>query len=205
MAPIGSRLISKIFKQRQSAYEELTSLFNNTADQDDEIFSAYSSQFHKYMLDNNPMAQEKAIRMFLAWLKHAKRSEAYEVQECTKCLVDKCLGSPKPLIQSVAKECLIAMFQKHRNDVNGILEGLLSALQMKNQKTVINALQTINDSLVNFGMQKLNMLNLYWTEFEACCGSSNATIRQETLRVYKEAFLWAGEWIKQFLVKLKKP
>jgi hypothetical protein len=63
LAPIGERLLSKVWSVRAVAFDELASLFAEADSPQDQIFRDHSSSWKKILADANPGSLEKALDM----------------------------------------------------------------------------------------------------------------------------------------------
>ena len=92
-APLASRIKSKVWKNRQRAFEELCQIFQNKSESDP-IFNEFTGEFVIFVGDSNPGCQEKALQAVFYWLEKSK-SVSFDVKEFTKVLIDKGLGKIK--------------------------------------------------------------------------------------------------------------
>eukprot|EP01017_Pseudomicrothorax_dubius_P022907 TRINITY_DN24676_c0_g1_i1.p1 TRINITY_DN24676_c0_g1~~TRINITY_DN24676_c0_g1_i1.p1 ORF type:complete len:265 (+),score=66.64 TRINITY_DN24676_c0_g1_i1:19-813(+) len=109
-APLGTRLKSKIWKTRQGAFEELTTLIENASDESE--YSEHSSEFITFVSDANPGAQEKALLLVKAFLEKAKRLHSIDPKDLSKVLLDKCF-SRKAQARKLAGEIIVPVSYTH--------------------------------------------------------------------------------------------
>ena len=128
-APLASRLKSKIFKTRQTAYEELADLFKSKENNDPSC-AEQVPELPEYIIDSNPGAQEKALICMKAYLESTDRV-GFSLRDCLKALFEKCLSQTKPSLKRCSNEILLNLFEK--GDRSVVIEMTIEMLQNKNQ------------------------------------------------------------------------
>ena len=198
--PLQNRIKSKVWKVRQTAFEELTQKFQD-AEKDDHIFDEYGGELPKLLNDANPGAQEKAIEAFKVYVEK-RNGSGIDGKAVVKTLVDKALAPGKPNIKKITFEAFYAMFEKM--DKKEIMEGLVDSINHKNQKVSCAGVQAVVDLLITFGPRKLELLKPFFQSIEKLAASTVSSQRNEAMNFYKEAYKFMGEALKPFISNLKK-
>jgi len=198
--PLSSRVKSKVWKVRQSAFEELIRTFND-AKPKDSVFYEYSGELSKFIADANPGAQEKAIEALKIYLQK-QGTDSLDTRSTLKTLIDKALGPGKPSVKKTSNEVLCLLFEK--GDNQAIYDAINDSINHKNQKTSLAGVQAVTELLTNYGAKKLDYLKPFLPNIEKLAGSTVSALRTEAMNFYKEAYKFMGDAIRPFLVKLKK-
>jgi len=198
--PLSSRVKSKVWKVRQTAFEELIKIFTDASPKDS-IFYDYAGDLSKFIADANPGAQEKAIEALKIYLQK-QGTDSLDTKSTLKVLIDKALGPGKPSVKKTSNEVLCLLFEK--GDNQAIYDAINDSINHKNQKTSVAGVQALAELLTNYGAKKLDYLKPFLPNIEKLAGSTVSALRTEAMNFYKEAYRFMGDAIRPFLVKLKK-
>jgi len=198
--PLQNRIKSKVWKVRQTAFEELAEKFRE-ADKDDDIFDEYKGELPKLLGDSNPGAQEKAIDAFKGYLEK-RNGSGIDGKSVIKNLIDKALAPGKPNIKKITLEVICLMFE--HMEKKEIIEGVVDSINHKNQKVSCAGVQALVELLTNYGPRKLEFLKPFFPAVEKLAASTVSSQRTEAMNFYKEAYKYMGEALKPFIVNLKK-
>lgn len=127
--PLIERLKSRVWKVRQDAFVELSALLEEGTDLED-LKGELEKEFHKFIADSNPGAQDKAIQALSIFIEKSG-GQALDLKEVTTALVEKGYTA-KGKVPALALQVLMDLFEK--NDRNLISETLRQMLSLKNQK-----------------------------------------------------------------------
>jgi cytoskeleton-associated protein 5 len=198
--PLASRIVSKAWKYRASAYAELGELFRaNSLD----VAQEYIESFPKYTNDSNAAAQEAAITALIAAVGAAPQAIRPMHAELTRSLIEKGLTSSKITVKNGATEALIVLYASSFRDAGDIVGSLTAALGNKNAKVQAAAASVCIFFLQNFGVRYFQ-LQPFLPQFEKLATSTNAGVRSEVMNFFKEAFRWVRDAILPTVNKLKK-
>ena len=198
--PLQNRIKSKVWKVRQTAFEELAEKFRE-ADKEDFIFDEYRGELPKLLGDANPGAQEKAIDAFKVYLEK-RNGSGIDGKSVIKNLIDKALAPGKPNIKKITLEVICLMFE--HMEKKEIIEGVVDSINHKNQKVSCAGVQALVELLTNYGPRKLEFLKPFFPAVEKLAASTVSSQRTEAMNFYKEAYKYMGDALKPFIVNLKK-
>ncbi|KAL4446462.1 hypothetical protein ABPG74_001203 [Tetrahymena malaccensis] len=204
--PLSKRLVSKVLKTRQSAFQELAQEFE-TKKKDASLFSEYESEWDKKISDINPSVQEQACNALKNWIvfnPNFKNLKINDTSSILKALIEKCIASGKPQLLPISKEVLCLLYEKN-NDQGEFFEALNTCVKNKNAKVVCAGIQSITDLMSNFGVKKFDFMKPFFGEIEKQSLSTNSQIRADCMVFFKEAMKWLGDAIvKNYTKNLKK-
>lgn len=144
--PLEQRVLSKNWQVRKKAYEEITGLIEQG---DQEAAREQSSQWKKYLNDNNPGSLEVCIDALRVFIDKADKRIVQSVQnEVLKALIEKCLGHAKPTIKQKGLDCFLLCFEV-TEVFEESFEALLEMLNSKNQKVSQGSLIPIGEPNLN--------------------------------------------------------
>lgn len=173
--PLATRVKSKVWKIRQTAFEELAQKFQE-ADVSDPIFEEYRSDLEKFIADSNPGAQEKALDALKTYLQK-KNGASLDTNNLVKTLIDKALGPAKPNTKALSNEILCLIYENM--DKPAIFEGIIDSINQKNQKTSCAGVQAVVELLKNYGPRRLDFLKPFFPHIEKLAASTVSSLRGE--------------------------
>ncbi|EAR97553.2 hypothetical protein TTHERM_00439010 (macronuclear) [Tetrahymena thermophila SB210] len=204
--PLSKRLVSKVLKTRQTAFQELASEFE-TKKKDASLFSEYESEWDKKISDINPSVQEQACNALKNWIvfhPNFKNLKINDTSSILKALIEKCIASGKPQLLPISKDVLCLLYEKN-NDQGEFFEALNTCVKNKNAKVVCAGIQSITDLMTNYGVKKFDFMKPFFGEIEKQSLSTNSSIRADCMVFFKEAMKWLGDAIvKNYTKNLKK-
>lgn len=115
----------------------MMNLFKNADSQFSDDFRDHSSNWKKYLADNNPGALEKALDALEAFIGRADPKLVLSSQnDIIKVLIEKCIGHAKASIKTKSTECFNLLFEVTES-FDDSLETLSEMLSSKNAKVLL--------------------------------------------------------------------
>ena len=198
---LDDRLISKQWKVRKYAYLDLIKKVENG--ENAEIRANHEPVFQKILNDNNPGALEKGLDFMVEFLKNEKACDL-KTSELVSVFIEKVAGQfSKAQIKKHGVEFMCILFEKSNWDdyKNGMVTQLNNA---KKPAIIINAFTFLDELMLNFGIQKLEMLKPFYKIYAKQLSSSNAKHKLAAIDSVKNAINWMGEALIAQLGDLKK-
>lgn len=199
--PLESRVDSKNWKTRSKAYAELAGLLQIPSSP---LYSNYLSSVAKFISDSNPGAQGKALDIVAVYIKNQPDLLTNQSENISKALIEKCMTSAKNNIKTDSSSLILDFFAVHKDNFEGLINGLLQCINNKNVKVQASGISTVNSIISSFGIEKLSF-KPFVSSIEKAASASNPSVRGEALAFYKECYRWVRELIKPYVEKLKKP
>lgn len=206
--PLEQRLTEKLWKYRQSAYIEYSTLFENSRNQHDECFNNFSpAVLVNIVTDLNVIAQEAGINLLLKYLEFANPEasvvDQLRSQGLVKSLCEKGLSSSRSGTKSKSLETILTLVQ-FASDPNVIVQDIVSFHKHKLPKLVaacVNALYQIIDS---FGCEIVSPAPII-DILPKLFAHGDRNVRLETTKLTVELYKWLKDGLKKTLFDDLKP
>lgn len=131
---LGDRIVSKKWNERAGAYEELTEQIKKVSKGKDPLLYDHSEGFNNYLKDNNPGALEKAVDLFIEFIKKADDSIINNIKSATiDLLINKCISHLKPSLQEKGMEAICCIIE-NTEDFEGVSEAVCNSVSSTNVK-----------------------------------------------------------------------
>lgn len=207
--PIEDRLVHKVWKVRLEAYDQITKQFEGSRSSQDECFQRFNSQpqeFKKIITDANVVAQESGIQSLLRYLEYGAtpqsvsrlRSANVVTSLCEKGLSSNRVGTKEKSIQ-----CIL-MFIEITNEIDGILEDILSFLGNRLPKLVSGCVNALAQIVSNFGCQVVPA-KLIIPHLSKLFAHADKNVRAETQKLTVELYKWMRDALVNVLYPELKP
>jgi cytoskeleton-associated protein 5 len=191
----------QVWKARVSAYEELTNSFAKSPE-DSPVYSRHVGDLKKMVLDANLVAQEVGLGAVVSYLEAAPIALCSRVSlDLVKAVMDKCLASTRTGTRSKALEIILLGVEILENG-DSILEVLMGAFSNKQPKLVAQAITTIKEIILGFGVRILNIKPLL-KQLSLLFGHSDKAVRTEATQLTVTLYRYLGNTIMTFLGDLK--
>uniref|UniRef100_A0A0X3NYS1 TOG domain-containing protein n=2 Tax=Schistocephalus solidus TaxID=70667 RepID=A0A0X3NYS1_SCHSO len=197
--PTIEKVEHKQWKARVEGYEEAVKLFSTQPSDKSPVFSDYVGLMKKMVVDNNAIAQEKALFAVLAFAENAAIATRVASDVCSG-IVNKCLNSTRAKTKETGIEILFLYIEREKGDV--VVEELLKGLSAKQPKIVIGCVQALKEALSLFGSKVVSIKSIL-KEIIRLLEDRDGTVRNESKELIIEMYRWAGPAIKPQLSGLK--
>ncbi len=197
--PVEERCVHKLWKARQSGYDDAVKLFNQW-DGDEAGWKKYNGIVKKFVTDTNAIAQEKGLEAALAYIENCDAAPKCAA-DVADGLVNKCLGAPKTKTKDLGRQVAIMLCwaEAHETVVDVLLE---KGLKQKNPKAVAGTLAALTECLRTFGAKVIKVSPLLKGTIPLL-DHRDKTIREEGKQLIIESYRWVGDIMKQQLSGLK--
>jgi hypothetical protein len=144
---LEERLVSKKWNERASAYEELAEQIKKVSKGKDALLYDHSEGFNGFLKDSNPGALEKAVDLYIEFIKKADNSIVNNMKSATiDLLISKSISHLKPSLQEKGMEAICCIIE-NTEDFEGVSEVICKQMKSTNVK-VSNFCQIIVKNLL---------------------------------------------------------
>lgn len=185
--PVEERCVHKLWKARQSGFEEAIKLFQKW-DEDDPGWKKFNPIIKKFVTDTNAIVLEKGLEATLNYVENCPNATK-NASDITEGLVAKCLGAPKAKTKDLAKQIALMLCEMEAFDK--CIEELLKGLTQKNPKVVSGCLNTITECLRSFGAKHIKVSPLLKATMPLL-DHRDKTVREEGKALIIESYRWVG-------------
>lgn len=204
--PLEERLVHKLWKARLEAYQEITSNFQKTPNEQSEVFRPYLTQpdlFKKIVVDSNVVAQEAGITALNALLEFAGTNAAVRLRSgVVPALCEKGLSSSRAGTKQKTVEALLWFIDLDTPDP--VVELMIPSLTAKLPKLVSGTVKALVDIYANFGAKVVSP-KLVLPSLPKLFSHADRTVRAETSNLTVQLYKWMGPALEQILFVELKP
>lgn len=196
--PTEEKVVHKAWKARLAGYEEALKLFS-TLDEKDGQFVNYLDLLKKFVIDNNAIAQEKALDAVLAFVETAQVAKR-NAGEIVGLVISKCLNATRAKTKDRAVDIILMYVEIDKPDV--VVEELIKGLDNKQPKIVQGCVQCLRMALEAFG-PKVVPLKPIIKMISKLLEDRDKGVRDEGKLLVVEIYKWMGAGLKPQLANLK--
>ncbi|WFD30660.1 hypothetical protein MSPP1_001681 [Malassezia sp. CBS 17886] len=206
-APLAERLVSKVWKVRLSAYEELAGALAATATEGDPLFDEYARQpdaLRAMVLDANAAAQEKGVEAVLALVQHGGHKPATRTREAVlPAVAEKCLGSMRTGTRRAALDLVLQYVEMEDTPgSDGALTDLIAPLASKQPKVVAASVAALREVVGAFGPEQVNV-KLVLKQVPVVFAHADKNVRAEGTQLALALYQYIGSAMTPTLSQLK--
>ncbi|KAL6067577.1 hypothetical protein QOT17_008734 [Balamuthia mandrillaris] len=195
VGPLTQRLVSRQWKDRVNAYDELTQIFSQGRKAD---AAKYGPYLKKMVADSYPRAQEAALATVTAFAQGRNDMSSSEVGEVASVIIEKCLAG-RPSTKKNACQALLLLMQYCSTET--VMNRLLKGCANKLPKISAGCLFTLTLAIKTFGTSAFDVEKFY-PILKACFDGKDQEVRTEALSLAVELHRWQGssllEQVKQW-------
>ncbi|KAI8910955.1 armadillo-type protein [Gorgonomyces haynaldii] len=195
---LQDRLEHKVWKARQSGYQELLKQFKSFDLEDKQSFEQYHDYLKNMVTDSNQIAQESGVACLLQFVQDSPT--AHKTTHLIPLIVDKCLASTRAGTRTNALEILLRYCEIETP--NSVLESVLPGLDHKTPKNVASCVGAIKEILKGFGIPSITIKPLI-KHLPKLFDHRDKTVRQEAAELTVEIYKWVGPALMSSLQDLK--
>ncbi|KAK3102168.1 hypothetical protein FSP39_009299 [Pinctada imbricata] len=197
--PTDEKCQHKVWKARLAGYEEAYKLFNQITDEKSPEFNKYAGVIKKFVIDNNAVAQEKALDAVQAFVENAAVAGRV-CQDVVNGVITKCLNASKQKTKDKGIEIVMVYIEIEKQDI--VQECLLAGLDNKQPKIVVGCIQTMRLALRDFG-NKIMPIKPCVPKLPKLLEDRDKNIREETKLFIIEIYRWIKQAIKPQMTNFK--
>ncbi|KAI5957293.1 hypothetical protein KGF54_000221 [Candida jiufengensis] len=206
--PLEERLEHKVWKVRLGAYEELSKQFENSRNQQDQIFNILSSPdlIKKILVDSNVVAQEAGYKCFINYLKFGGSQQLINrlvKNGIIQPICEKGLSSSRKGTKDNAIESILVMIE-YINEPSAMIEDITPNLNNKLPKLVTSCVSCLVSIYENFGC-KIISPNLIIPSLPKLFAHADKNVRAETTKLTVELYKWMKGSLSDILFPDLKP
>ena len=195
---LAGKLKSANFKIRQEAYNEIK--YWNNAEITPEIFAR---NLHNYLKDKHPLSIEALLGTIDSLFdNHPTCMQWVDLKSTIENIAEHLYSNVKGPSKEKTQIFVVRLWEQ--TDFEDYLEQLNQLLisgKPKRQEGVLN----IVSELVRQGkIDEMKQLKSLWTEIGKLVNSRTVALKNQTIELYKETYLWMGDNLRPFLKELKK-
>lgn len=196
---LAVKLKSANFKIRQEAYGEL--LAWSSTEITPEVFA---KNLHNYIKDKHPVSLESLLTAADNFLDvHPKLFALVDFKALIENIADHLLSNVKGVSKEKALDFIVRLWEMSTPEV--FLEQLLALLTSAKPKRQEACLTMAMELVRNHKVLEMKSLKSLWPEINKLVGSRTVSLKNQTMELYKEVYLWIQEALKPFITDLKKP
>ena len=195
---LNGRLISKAWKTRYDAFEELTCLLSTNNLENAKV---HSPLFVKYLADPHPGVQEKALEAFNELSK--RHLKEVQLKEVVNVMLERGMASMKPSVKAKTVETFIELSRVKvvRIEVARIIAECLD--KCKVTKVIVGGIQILVELMRVHSKGAFEIEETMKSIEKNAISSNNGSVRNEALEFYKMAYTVFGESMRVFINRLK--
>ncbi|KAK6198560.1 armadillo-type protein [Scheffersomyces amazonensis] len=207
--PLDQRLVHKVWKVRLEAYDELSKLFENSRNENDEIFQEFNNRpelLKQFITDSNVVAQENAINSLVNYLKYGgtiNNVARLKSIGIITSIIEKGLSSNRKNTKEYSIESLLLMIEISK-DPNSLIEDFIPTFSNRLPKLVSGSVQGLNTIISNFGCQIISP-RLIIPALPKLFAHADRNVRSETTQLTVELYKWMGDNLSTILFPDLKP
>lgn len=205
--PLEERLVHKVWKARQEAYNECISQIESTRNEQDPFFTLFTPDLLKKIItDLNVVAQETGLLLFLKYLELGGTPAGVERLKNTgivSSLCEKGLSSSRAGTKAKSVECLLYCVELIPN-ANGVIDDMLPFTKHKLPKLVAGCVTALTQIVGEFGCAIISPSPIIQV-LPKLFAHSDRNVRAETTKLTTEIYKWMKDGLKKMLFEDLKP
>jgi hypothetical protein len=196
---LAFKLKSANFKLRQEAYTEIMSWKNPEVTP--EIFA---KNLHNYVKDKHPVSIEALMATADSFFdNHPQLFAQVDFKGLIENVAEHLLSNVKGTSKEKAMEFVVRVWELSNFDqFLDQLNALLTSGKPKRQEACLNMVMEL---IKNHKIEEMKQVKPLWPEIGKLIGSRTVALKNMTIELYKEAYLWIKDALRPFLKDLKKP
>ncbi|GME68513.1 hypothetical protein B5S31_g3337 [[Candida] boidinii] len=204
--PLEERIVHKVWKARQGAYEELLKNFTNSPDENSECFQPFLRNpelLRKIVIDSNVVAQESGLNALLAFLEFGGTNACIKTRNSVvPSICEKGLSSSRAGTKQKSIDALLWYIELDTPNV--IIELIIPSLSAKLPKLVSAATKALTDCYSSFGAKVITpkyAIDVIPKLFQ----HADRNVRAEALKLSVVIRSWMGESFDNIIFPSLKP